>query len=93
MIQPKEVSGGGKSAQEIILDMVTSILDKKEVPELIDLNAGHKDLFETNEKGLLPSLTTFLLQEVHRFNRLLKVIKSSLEDLKKAIKGLILMSD
>lgn len=28
-----------------------------------------------------------------RFNRLLKVIKVSLEDLKKAIKGLILMSD
>jgi len=38
-------------------------------------------------------LNTFLLQEVVRFNRLLKIIKASFEDLKKAINGLILMSD
>jgi dynein heavy chain len=54
---------------------------------------GHKDLFQTNEKGLLPSLTTFLLQEIYRFNILLKVLKSSLEDLKRAINGFILLSD
>lgn len=30
---------------------------------------------------------------MYRFNRLLKVIKVTLEDLKKAIRGLILMSD
>jgi dynein heavy chain len=38
-------------------------------------------------------LTTFLLQEIYRFNRLLKIIKSTLEDLKKAINGFILLSD
>ena len=38
-------------------------------------------------------MNTFLLQEVVRFNRLLKIIKASFEDLKKAINGLILMSD
>lgn len=59
----------------------------------MDIATGNKLLFERNEKGLLPSLTTFLLQEIYRFNRLLKVIKETLEDLKKAIKGLILMSD
>ena len=73
--------------------MVTGILERKDVPELLDVANGHKDLFERSDKGLLPSLTTFLLQEVQRFNRLLKVIKASLEDLKKAINGLILMSD
>lgn len=78
VLQPKEVASGGKSSQEIILEMVTSILEKKEIPELLDSTNGHKDLFQTNEKGLLPSLTTFLLQEIYRFNRLLKVLKSSL---------------
>jgi dynein heavy chain len=72
---------------------VSGILDRKEVPELIDNSIGHKSFFEVNEKGLLPSLTTFLIQEVHRFNKLLKIILHSLEDLKKAIKGLILLSD
>lgn len=38
----------------------------------------HKDVNATNEKGLLTSLNTFLLQEVSRFNKLLKVIKTSL---------------
>ena len=93
MLQPKEVAAGGKSSQEIILEMVTSILERKEIPELLDSANGHKDLFQTNEKGLLPSLTTFLLQEIYRFNRLLKVLKSSLEDLRRAINGFILLSD
>jgi hypothetical protein len=53
---------GGKSSQDIIMDMVTNILEKKEIPELLDPQNGHKNLFQTNEKGLLPSLTTFLLQ-------------------------------
>ena len=32
LLQPRQASGGGKSAQEIILEMVTGILDRKEVP-------------------------------------------------------------
>ena len=92
-MQPKEISAGGKSSQEIILEMVTSIIEKKEIPELLDAQGGCKELFVTNGKGLLSSLTTFLLQEIYRFNRMLKVIKVSLEDLKKAINGIILLSD
>ena len=42
--------------------MVTGILERKEVPELLDPANGHKDLFERSDKGLFPSLTTFLLQ-------------------------------
>lgn len=62
ILQPRQASAGGKSSQEIILEIVTGILDRKEVPEPLDINAGHKSLFEKNDKGLLPSLTTFLLQ-------------------------------
>ena len=73
--------------------MVSGIIEKKDVPDLLDQFAAHKELLQVNDKGLLPSLTTFLLQEMHRFNKLIKVIKASLEDLKKAINGIILLSD
>jgi hypothetical protein len=42
--------------------MVTNIIEKKEIPEILDQQMGHKDLFQVNDKGLLPSLTIFLLQ-------------------------------
>jgi hypothetical protein len=60
---------------------------------MLNLTNGHKDIFNRDEKGLLASLHTFLLQEIERFNKLLKITKVSLEELKKAINGLVLMSD
>ena len=38
------------------------------------------------------SLDIFKLQEVDRFNKLIKVMKKSLSDLQKAIKGTVVMS-
>lgn len=43
--------------------------------------------------GLYPSLTTVLLQEMEKFNKLLKIIRSSLAELKDAIGGFVVMSD
>lgn len=50
-------------------------------------------MFETNELGFLPSLTTVLLQEMARFNILLQTIRVSLKNLKLSIEGLMIMSE
>jgi dynein heavy chain, axonemal len=50
-------------------------------------------LFEKDENGrMLNSLSTVLLQEAARFNRLNEVVKNSLENVTKAVKGLIVMN-
>jgi hypothetical protein len=49
--------------------------------------------FKCDGRGRLPSLSTVLLQEVHRYNTLLTTVRASLDDLQKGIKGLTVMSD
>lgn len=44
------------------------------------------------ENGLLPSLAIVLKQEMVKFNRLLSAMVASITELKKAIKGLVVMS-
>lgn len=41
----------------------------------------------------MPSLTTVLVQEVDRYNNSLRLVHSSLVNLRKAIKGLVVMSE
>lgn len=50
-------------------------------------------MFPSDDKDRLPSLATVLMQETDRFNKVLVNIHSSLQSLKKAIKGFIVMND
>jgi len=63
------------------------------MPLDLDMEECSPGLFDRDpETGQMDSLATVLLQEVDRFNGLLAVLRRSLGLLRKAIKGLIVMS-
>ncbi|XP_066465573.1 dynein axonemal heavy chain 3 [Tiliqua scincoides] len=83
---PRQAGGGGKSPQETVQELAQDILSK--LPEDFDLESVmHKYPVLYEE-----SMNTVLRQELIRFNRLTEVVRSSLINLGKAIKGLVLMS-
>lgn len=80
-------SGGeGGNTETILIQMAAEILSK--LPGTFDLETAQKIYpVDYNE-----SMNTVLIQEMERFNKLLCEIKTSLLDLQKAVKGLIVMS-
>ncbi|XP_072318696.1 dynein axonemal heavy chain 6 [Eucyclogobius newberryi] len=84
-------SDGAKSNDEIVCELAESILEK--LPDCLDMSEATESLFVRDEYGRLNSLTTVLGQETDRFNNLLKVLRSSLVTLQKAIGGLVVMSE
>ena len=75
------------------MELVKKFLDLETgVPEEISLAEMASSLMVEDENGLKPSLTTVLIQEVERFNTLLRIARNSLEKLEMAINGTISMS-
>ncbi len=64
----------------------------KERPLVISRDEPSKEIFKINNLGLLHCFSIVLLQEVDRYNKLIRVIDSSLELLIKAVQGLVIMS-
>lgn len=86
-LQPKIAAAkGGQSREDKVIELATNVL--LQLPEQIDYDTTVQILKDD------PSpLNVVLLQEIERYNQLLTVIKSSLEDLKRAILGLVVMSN
>ncbi|XP_028297484.1 dynein heavy chain 6, axonemal-like, partial [Gouania willdenowi] len=82
---------GEKSNDDIVSELAELILTK--LPERLDMDEAVETLFERDQNGRLNSLTTVLVQEVDRFNSLLRVLRMSLITLQKAIAGLVVMSE
>jgi dynein heavy chain len=80
-------SGGtGKSSDETIIEVAADILQR--LPGTFNISeTTRKYPVDYNE-----SMNTVLVQELIRFNRLIEIILSSLANVQKAIKGLIVLS-
>jgi len=87
--QRMATAAGGMTTDEIVLLKSRQLLEV--LPEQLLLSDGKKEQFKM-VNGLYPSLTTVLIQELEKFNLMLKVMRSSLVDIEKAIHGFIAMS-
>ena len=84
--QGKMESGGAKSNEEIISELAASMFAR--IPEPIDLAKIAARFPVTYSE----SMNTVLLQEMIRFRGLTEVIRESLRNIQKAVKGLVVMS-
>ncbi|XP_021092936.1 dynein heavy chain 3, axonemal isoform X6 [Heterocephalus glaber] len=83
---PRQSGGGGKSPQEVVEELAQDVLSK--LPKDFDL----EEVMNLYPVVYEESMNTVLRQELIRFNRLTKVVRSSLINLGRAIKGQVLMS-
>jgi hypothetical protein len=84
--QPKSSGGSGKSWDATLTELATDISSR--LPELFDIEKVEVWFPVRFEE----SMNTVLTQELMRFNGLLSVVKKSLVDVVKAIKGEVVMS-
>ncbi|XP_021341821.1 dynein heavy chain 12, axonemal-like isoform X1 [Mizuhopecten yessoensis] len=78
--------GGGGDTDASLSNMAGGIIAK--LPKIYDIEEATKKYPVVYNE----SMNTVLVQEMERFNRLLSIISSSLINLQKAIKGLVVMS-
>jgi len=90
-LQPRSSGGGsGKTSDDVVVELADTF--EATCPELLLDDEAGPTTFVIQPNGLLTSLAICLAQEMVKFNKLLRVMRSTLIDIKKAIKGMIVMS-
>jgi len=90
-IQPRElVSASGVSSDQIVASIAADLEER--MPQVLDRKKAGPDTFKLTAAGVMDSLGTVLSQELERFNRLLSVMRRSLVELQRAIRGEVVMS-
>lgn len=84
---PRSSAGAGKSREQQIDETAVTILDRTPIAWELE-NVMKKYPTSYNE-----SMNTVLVQEVIRYNRLLNTMKNTLEQLRKALKGEMVMTE
>lgn len=87
-----EAASSAKSETSPDAQVLATITNLSNLPAAMPTSILKDHLKGDADSVILPSLTTFLLQEVTKFNNLLNVMKNSLVQLEMAIKGLVVMS-
>ncbi|KAL4429885.1 hypothetical protein ABPG74_022908 [Tetrahymena malaccensis] len=86
-VQPRSSSSGAKSREQQIEEIADYVQSR--TPEVFDFQEIYKKYPTKYEE----SMNTVLVQEIIRYNRLLAIMKESLVNVKKALKGLVVMSE
>ena len=81
---------GSTTPDQQVAAIAASILGK--LPPILSMAEAGPGVFQRTPAGQLNSLAVVLGQEMERFNRLSQVMSSSLEELQKALQGLVVMS-
>lgn len=90
--QPRAGGGdGGSQSDDVVMAMIGKI-GAALTPQIAS-DEPYEPQMRLDDRGRVPSLTTVLLQEIDRFNRLLAVIHDSLRQLERAIRGFVVMSE
>ncbi|KAG9392138.1 Dynein heavy chain and region D6 of dynein motor [Carpediemonas membranifera] len=90
-VQPRDSSGSsGETPEDQVLRMAIDIRQK--VPDDLNLENAHDNSLPKDKNGNYTPLAVVLVQEVERFNGLLAIIRTTLKDLDRAIRGLVVMS-
>eukprot|EP00746_Dinoflagellata_sp_MGD_P128313 gnl/MRDRNA2_/MRDRNA2_62704_c0_seq1.p1 gnl/MRDRNA2_/MRDRNA2_62704_c0~~gnl/MRDRNA2_/MRDRNA2_62704_c0_seq1.p1 ORF type:complete len:2643 (+),score=576.00 gnl/MRDRNA2_/MRDRNA2_62704_c0_seq1:1172-7930(+) len=78
--------GGGSSPDEVVGEVAADVLNRVPPPwNVPKVQEKYPTMYEE-------SMNTVIIQELNRFNKLIAICHSSLKDMRKAIKGLLLMS-
>ena len=82
----KSASAGGKSPDDMVTELALSILSRVRTPfDIAAFQSKYPPRYED-------SMSTVLVQEAIRFNRLLLEVRGSLQNIQLAIKGVVVMS-
>ena len=85
-LQAQTSSGGGKSREDVVREAAVAMLERNIVPfDLYHVADAYPLLYGE-------SMNTVLMQECQRYNKLIRVFTRSLNDVLKALKGLVVMS-
>ncbi|XP_070634006.1 dynein axonemal heavy chain 8 isoform X1 [Bos indicus] len=88
-IQPKESGGGVGETREAIVYRLSEDMLSKLPPDYVP----HEVKARLIKMGHLNSMNIFLRQEIDRMQKVISILRSSLNDLKLAIEGTIIMSE
>ncbi len=88
-IQPKDSSGGSGETRESLVFKIASDMLEKLPPDY----KPHEVKSRLQKMGALSSMNIFLRQEIDRMQRVITLVRHTLQDLQLAIEGTIIMSE